>query len=83
MTIAKPMQQEAIQTMLYARALSTGSWTLSSGCPAPTGSPTWPWRSGKLTGFLSALVLPILLFVIQLGIQKWLSKWRRHSCLSS
>jgi len=32
--------------------------------------PTWPWRSGTLTGFLSAAVLPIVLFMIQLIIQK-------------
>ena len=36
--------------------------------------PTWPWRSGTLTGFLSALVLPIVLFLIQYGIQKWLAR---------
>ena len=33
--------------------------------------PTWPWRAGTLTGFLSALFLPIILFLIQLAIQKW------------
>lgn len=36
--------------------------------------PTWPWRVGTLTGFLSAIVLPIVLFLVQLGIEKWLSK---------
>jgi hypothetical protein len=34
--------------------------------------PTWPWTSGTLTGFISATVLPILLFIVQLVIQKWL-----------
>lgn len=34
--------------------------------------PTWPWRAGTLTGFLSAIVLPIVLFLIQLVIQEWL-----------
>jgi hypothetical protein len=34
--------------------------------------PTWPWSSGTLTGFLSALVLPIILFLIQIVIQSWL-----------
>lgn len=34
--------------------------------------PTWPWRAGTLTGFLSAIVLPIVLFLIQFVIQKWL-----------
>lgn len=33
--------------------------------------PTWPWRAGTLTGFLSAMVLPIILFLIQLIIQNW------------
>lgn len=32
--------------------------------------PTWPWQSGTLTGFLSATILPIVLFLIQLAIQK-------------
>lgn len=34
--------------------------------------PTWPWRTGTLTGFVSAIVLPIVLFLIQLAIQKWM-----------
>jgi hypothetical protein len=38
-----------------------------------TKIPTWPWRAGTLTGFLSAIVLPIILFLIQLIIQKWFS----------
>jgi hypothetical protein len=33
---------------------------------------TWPWSTGTLTGFLSAIVLPIVLFFAQLAIQKWL-----------
>ncbi len=33
---------------------------------------TWPWSAGTLTGFLSAIVLPMVLFLLQLGIQKWL-----------
>ena len=36
--------------------------------------PTWPWRTGTLTGFLSAAVLPIILFLIQLIIQRLLGK---------
>jgi hypothetical protein len=35
--------------------------------------PTWPWRTETLTGFLSAVALPILLLIIQIAIQKWLS----------
>jgi len=34
--------------------------------------PTWPWRTDTLTGFLSATVLPILLFLIQNILRKWL-----------
>lgn len=33
---------------------------------------TWPWSRGTLTGFLSAVVLPLVLFFVQLAIQKWL-----------
>lgn len=33
--------------------------------------PTWPWRAGLFTGFLSIVILPIILFLIQLGIQRW------------
>jgi hypothetical protein len=36
------------------------------------GLPTWPWRPGTLTGFLSATILPIVLFITQLAIQKFL-----------
>lgn len=36
------------------------------------GLPTWPWLPGTLTGFLSATILPIVLFIIQLAIQKFL-----------
>lgn len=38
-----------------------------------TAIPTWPWRAGTLTGFISAIVLPIALFLIQFVIEKWLS----------
>ncbi len=36
--------------------------------------PTWPWQSGTLTGFLSATILPIVLFIIQFAIQKLLGE---------
>ncbi|NWG07194.1 MAG: hypothetical protein HXY35_10990 [Chloroflexi bacterium] len=35
--------------------------------------PTWPWRSDTLAGFLSAVVLPIVLYLIQLLIEKLMS----------
>jgi hypothetical protein len=37
-----------------------------------TGIPTWPWRSGTLAGFLSAIVLPLALYLVQLVVEKWL-----------
>ena len=36
--------------------------------------PTWPWRTATLTGFLSAAVLPVVLLLIQIAIQRWLSR---------
>jgi hypothetical protein len=36
--------------------------------------PTWPWRPRTLTGFLSLIVLPLLLFLVQLAIENWLSR---------
>jgi hypothetical protein len=35
--------------------------------------PTWPWRESTLTGFASAIVLPIILLLVQIAIQKWLA----------
>ena len=35
-----------------------------------TGIPTWPWRTGTLTSFLSTLGLPIFIFLLQLLIKK-------------
>lgn len=34
---------------------------------------TWPWSTETLSGFLSAIVLPIILLLIQITIQKWLN----------
>lgn len=36
--------------------------------------PTWPWSSGTLTGFLSAIGLPIIVLLLQTLIQNWLAK---------
>lgn len=38
-----------------------------------TKIPTWPWRAGMLTGFLSIVVLPIMLFILQLALARWFS----------
>ena len=37
-----------------------------------TKIPTLPWRPGLLPGFLSIVVLPILLFLVQLALERWL-----------
>jgi len=36
--------------------------------------PTWPWSAGTLTGFLSAIGLPIIVLLLQTVIQNWLAK---------
>jgi hypothetical protein len=36
--------------------------------------PTWPWRAGLFTGFLSIVVLPIILFIIQVVLGRWLER---------
>ncbi len=36
-----------------------------------TKIPTWLWRAGMLTGFLSIVVLPIMLFILQLVLARW------------
>ena len=36
--------------------------------------PTWPWRAGTLTGILSAVALPIVTFLIQFILQRWLAR---------
>jgi hypothetical protein len=36
--------------------------------------PTWPWRTGTMSGFLSALVLPIVLFIIQMVVKNLLGE---------
>jgi hypothetical protein len=36
--------------------------------------PTWPWRPGLFAGFLSVVVFPIVLFLIQFGLGEWLAR---------
>ncbi len=38
------------------------------------GLSTWPWSPGLLTGFLSAIVFPVLLLLIQIGIEKLVTR---------
>jgi hypothetical protein len=35
--------------------------------------PTWPWQPGALTGFLTALLLPIILWLIQRILERMLT----------
>jgi hypothetical protein len=34
--------------------------------------PTWPWRPGMFGGFVSVILLPVVLFLIQLALGRWL-----------
>jgi hypothetical protein len=34
--------------------------------------PTWPWRPGMFGSFVSIIVLPVVLFVIQFALGRWL-----------
>ncbi len=36
--------------------------------------PTLPWRTATLTGFISAAVLPVVLLLVQIVLQRWLSR---------
>ena len=55
-------------------ALNAYLTTLNAERDILKGIPTWPWSSGTLTGFLSAILLPILLFLLQIVIQNWLGE---------
>jgi hypothetical protein len=33
--------------------------------------PTWPWRPGTLTGFISALLIPLVIFLLQGFLARW------------
>jgi hypothetical protein len=35
---------------------------------------TWPWRAETLRAFVSALILPVVLILIQLGLDLWLGR---------
>ena len=34
--------------------------------------PTWPWRPGLFAGFVSIIVLPVVLFLVQFALGRWL-----------
>ncbi|MGD8552340.1 MAG: hypothetical protein PVH60_05265 [Anaerolineales bacterium] len=36
--------------------------------------PTWPWRPGLFAGFFSVIVIPIVLFLLQFGLNEWLNR---------
>lgn len=52
--------------------INTAIAGLSAEREVLTKFPTWPWRAGTLTGFLTAILLPVLLFLIQLALGNWL-----------
>jgi hypothetical protein len=54
------------------KSLNDAMTALSAEQAVLTAIPTWPWRSGTLKGFVSAIVLPIVLFLIQLLARKLL-----------
>jgi hypothetical protein len=33
--------------------------------------PTWPWRPGLFAGFISIILLPIVLFLLQFALERW------------
>jgi hypothetical protein len=39
---------------------------------ALTRVPTWPWEPATLRGFMVALVIPILIWLVQYGLERWL-----------
>ena len=39
-----------------------------------TGIPTWPWRPATLRGFVTALLLPLVVFVLQFVLQRFLAQ---------
>jgi hypothetical protein len=36
--------------------------------------PTWPWRPGLFAGFLSITVLPVVLYLVQFALGRWLGR---------
>jgi hypothetical protein len=38
-----------------------------------TKIPTWPWRADLFAAFLSIVILPIILFVLQFALSRWLA----------
>jgi len=52
--------------------LNTALTSLNSERDILVKIPTWPWRAGVLSAFLSVVVLPIALFILQLLISRML-----------
>jgi hypothetical protein len=74
---------ETTITELYGRAkageldrideLRVTMASLETGQNMLTKIPTWPWRPGTLRGFISALLLPLVIFVLQYFLQRFLA----------
>jgi len=58
--------------MARVKEIDTALGGLGSERKVLAGIPTWPWSTATLSGFVSALVLPIALFLLQLALKKLL-----------
>jgi len=54
------------------KEIDTALGGLGSERDVLAGIPTWPWSTATLSGFVSALVLPVALFLIQLALRNLL-----------
>jgi len=54
------------------KEIDTALGGLGSERTVLAGIPTWPWSTATLSGFVSALVLPVALFLIQLALRNLL-----------
>jgi hypothetical protein len=58
--------------MARVKEIDTALAGLASERKVLEGIATWPWSTATFSGFVSALVLPIALFLIQLILKNWL-----------
>jgi hypothetical protein len=58
--------------MARVKDIDTGLSSLASERNLISAVPTWPWRATTFSGIVSALVLPMVLFLIQLALRSWL-----------
>jgi len=58
--------------LAWVKEIDTALGGLSSERSVVSSIPTWPWSTATFSGFVSALLLPIALFLIQLALKDWL-----------